>query len=922
MKQKIYQIIVIGIFLSILYCNNAYAETVSGTCGESTTWTFDTDTGILDLQGSGSVDSDRAWIEYINQIKIIVIGKDIQSLKLDYNYRKIWYEELLEFRVENGNPNYKSIDGVLFNIDATKLIKFPQAKGGNYTIPDKVERIAETAFNRCINLKEVYFPDSVKYIGFESFFNCPNLNTVEFGNGLLTIGSHAFESCQCLESIIIPESVEKIGEYAFAYCYAGEWAEGCGLKYVEIKGTNVQTDGWVFHNCTKLEKVKTATVGYSMFDGCDSLREVILIDGIKDVSATYAFSGEITQIVIPPSVESISGFAFAQCKKLKTIDVSKNSKFIVKDGALFNQEQTELILLTDKSKTTYTIPDTVKVIGGAAFYNCAKLENVDIPYGVTEMQARVFNNCDSLKSLVIPYGVESLAGAVIGGRNLEYIVIPESVTEFGSVKLSTYWIQNDSIYMTIYGYSGSDVETQVGDKFIAIDSGIVVTFDVNDGSSSKKTKNVYPTHNYGNLPNPSRSGYTFDGWYTEVEGGKKITENTLVNVIDNQTLYAHWKKNLNIAVASSASSVSVGEKVTITGTASGGTGSYTYSYLVHNKDTNQWSRLTSSFTGSNSYTWTAGSAGNREFFVEVKDSTGTVVRSSALNVFVTNTKPLAISAKSSASTITKGSKVTITGTASGGKGSYTYSYLVHNKDTNAWSRLTSAFTTSNTYTWTAGSTGNREFFVEVKDSAGKVVRSSAVNVKVTNAELKITGKSNASTVSVGKKVTLTGTASGGTGSYTYSYLVHNKDTNQWSRLTSSFTGSNNYTWTAGSTGNREFFVEVKDSTGKVVRSKAINVSVTNTKPLAITAKSSASTITKGSKVTFTGTASGGKGGYTYSYLVHNKDTNAWSRLTSSFTASNTYTWTAGSTGNREFFVEVKDSTGKVVRSSAVNVVTK
>lgn len=39
-------------------------------------------------------------------------------------------------------------------------------------------------------------------------------------------------------------------------------------------------------------------------------------------------------------------------------------------------------------------------------------------------------------------------------------------------------------------------------------------------------------------------------------------------------------------------------------------------------------------------------------------------------------------------------------------------------------------------------------------------------------------------------------------------------------------------------------------------------------------------------------------------------------------SKNTYTWTAGSTVNREFFVEVKDSTGKVVRSSAVNVSVK
>ena len=95
------------------------------------------------------------------------------------------------------------------------------------------------------------------------------------------------------------------------------------------------------------------------------------------------------------------------------------------------------------------------------------------------------------------------------------------------------------------------------------------------------------------------------------------------------------RQNLNISAKAGSNKVNVGDKVTVTGTAAGGTAPYTYSYLLHNKDTDSWSRLTPQFVKNASFTWTAGSTGNREFFVEVKDSTGKVVRSSAVNCSVT-----------------------------------------------------------------------------------------------------------------------------------------------------------------------------------------------------------------------------------------------------------------------------------------------
>lgn len=70
-----------------------------------------------------------------------------------------------------------------------------------------------------------------------------------------------------------------------------------------------------------------------------------------------------------------------------------------------------------------------------------------------------------------------------------------------------------------------------------------VYFDCNGGISSTKSKEVVQGKTYGELPLPTRDGYQFDGWYTDLGGGEKIVPTTIVSLAGNQTLYAHWKDN-------------------------------------------------------------------------------------------------------------------------------------------------------------------------------------------------------------------------------------------------------------------------------------------------------------------------------------------------------------------------------------------
>lgn len=138
-----------------------------------------------------------------------------------------------------------------------------------------------------------------------------------------------------------------------------------------------------------------------------------------------------------------------------------------------------------------------------------------------------------------------------------------------------------------------------------------------------------------------------------------------------------------------------------------------------------------------------------------------------------------------------------------------------------------------------------------------------------------------------------------------------------------FSDKSTFTWTAGSAGARQFYVDVKDSNGYVTRSKVVNVEVGNTQSvtkLSVKAKASTTANKVGQNVTFTATGNGGAGGYTYKFIVYNKTTNQWAKL-KDFSSTNKITWTAGSVGERQFYVDVKDKNGNVVRSSVMNVTT-
>ena len=348
----------------------------------------------------------------------------------------------------------------------------------------------------------------------------------------------------------------------------------------------------------------------------------------------------------------------------------------------------------------------------------------------------------------------------------------------------------------------------------------------------------------------------------------------------------------------------------LTASVKGGAPDYTYKFIMYNPSADKWTLL-SDYSSSRSYILNMKGNGERKIYVDVKDALGNVVRTSK-TITLTGQEPLTVEASKNETD----KQVTFTANATGGSSDYTYKFIVYNKTEGTWG-IVQNYSDKNTCTWTKGSAGDRDFYVDVKDSDGNVVRSKAMNVKIESNKPTAVLTPSATVLSTGNKLTLT--ASTDKTGCTYKFLIYNPATNQWFKL-QDFSSKNTCTWTAGSNGTRQFYVDVKDASGNVTRSKVVNVTIGGEGVLSVKTTVSANTTKVGDKITFTAEGAGGKAGYTYKMVVYNKTTKTWG-LVQNFNVNNKITWTAGSAGDREFYIDVKDADGKVVRSSVMNVKT-
>lgn len=220
--------------------------------------------------------------------------------------------------------------------------------------------------------------------------------------------------------------------------------------------------------------------------------------------------------------------------------------------------------------TEVTLPNTVEIIGFQAFFNCSNLTKVIIPEGVRKIGQKAFNGCSQLTSITIPSTIENMNTAFSGNTALTHVTLTNGISEISysafegctgltevEIPSSVNKIRQDAFNgctnLSDVKYNGhktdwDKVTVETGNDTLTSKVQYLcdINFDLNggtiNGSGTMDKQTVYSNEKLGtaSLPTitPQRTGYDFDGWYTQAEGGTKYTFTEAVS--NNIILYAHW----------------------------------------------------------------------------------------------------------------------------------------------------------------------------------------------------------------------------------------------------------------------------------------------------------------------------------------------------------------------------------------------
>lgn len=351
--------------------------------------------------------------------------------------------------------------------------------------------------------------------------------------------------------------------------------------------------------------------------------------------------------------------------------------------------------------------------------------------------------------------------------------------------------------------------------------------------------------------------------------------------------------------------------LTLKGIGIGGTAPYKYQFSVDGT-------VVKASNTTATYSWKPGTSGKHTIKCVITDATGATATVSKTFTAEGEDTPdpipatLVNNSKVSATSVTLGKSVTLTGAASGGTSPYQYAFFVKKSSASGYSTL-KGYSTTSTATFTPATATTYNVKIKVKDSAG-TVKEKAFTVKVTGnvtTALSNTSKLSATSVALGSSITVNCAATGGTTPYQYG-VYYKKSTSTSYTTAQAYSTNAKVTIKPAAATVYDIRVKVKDKAG-TIKTSDFKLTVTNKVATVLKNSStvSATSVATGSAVTITGKASGGTSPYYYAAYYKLSTASAFTKLRD-YSKTATMTFKPTKAGTYTLRVKVKDAKNDVV----------
>lgn len=317
-----------------------------------------------------------------------------------------------------------------------------------------------------------------------SYYNIDIPETLDDKYTVTAIDRYAFYANIYLWKVTIPQSVTSIGEHAF---------DGCrSMRSLTIDDA-------------------TTSIGEAAFEGCRNLTTLELGEHITTIGeSAFQDCHELDNVTIPDSVTSIGRSAFYGCTKLQTLSLGENIETL--GGPVFMG------------------------IWDGVFCSCHQLSKIIIPEKVEKIETYTFADCPKLESITLPAGLKSFEASLDGCS-------PDCVIYYNGNEHDAKKLRENNPVLEDAVQKGHQLLYRCN-----------VTFDANGGTLTDKGGNptdhavvsAYKTQkikadDLKAIPDPTRAGYNFTGWYTEKGTPLNVNDITTKDMTEDITFYARWE---------------------------------------------------------------------------------------------------------------------------------------------------------------------------------------------------------------------------------------------------------------------------------------------------------------------------------------------------------------------------------------------